>query len=69
MYIDINSTNRPTSLNSHSLVIAQVSVSSRHILVNDSYSFLQVCFVQSDTLKQNLEEGGKEGRKHEDRHT
>lgn len=60
MDIDINSINTPTSLNSHSLVIAQVSVSSWHILVNDSYSFLQLCFVKSDTLKQNLEGGRKE---------
>lgn len=40
----------------HSLVIAQVSVSSWHIFVDDSHSFLQLCYVERDPLKQNLED-------------
>lgn len=43
----------------HSLVIAQVSVSSRHILVNDTYGFPQLPLVKCDTLKQYLLTGGK----------
>lgn len=40
----------------HSLVIAEVSVSSWYILVNDSHSFLELCDVERDPLKQNLQE-------------
>lgn len=40
----------------HSLVIAEVSVSSWYVLVNDSHSFLQLCDVERDPLKQNLQE-------------
>ncbi len=41
------------------LVIAQVSVSSWHILVNDSYGLLQLPLVKCDALKQYLMMGGK----------
>lgn len=43
----------------HSLVIAQVSVSSWHILVNYSYGFPQLRLVKCDPLKQYLVTGRK----------
>lgn len=38
----------------HSLIIAQYSVGSWHILVNDTRGFLQLLLVKRDPLKQYL---------------
>lgn len=51
--------NSTTMVKYYSLVIAQVSVSSRHILVNDSCGFPQLLLVERDPLKQYLVMGRK----------